>query len=133
MTGTGQLYEQIRLFEFRDAWTMYRPDSPSEADKLNGAQSAGTVLLGYSAFREFNLIKGSPYGWYPFQPGINRSEVEVKAKDPYWKTWLSWSLQKRNGQWSFASPWGTVLNPDSIAASKRSCSALTGADPFAAK
>jgi hypothetical protein len=109
-----------KVTEYSDASTKYLPDQVSEADKKNGIQFRGGAILSCSTnrhieFDNFNPLAPRAWGEYFDCRG---GQMVV-------------NMEQRNGQWFFAlRRW--KFNPDSIAANKRSCAALTSADPFAA-
>ena len=140
--GQAQMIRTRRLYEFRDVWTMYLPEKLSEADRLNGVQSRGVSVLGYSASRQFDAGRNA---WEEFEGGSAKKSAFVKYSQcdpmrsacgslPYAK---SVRMEKRNGQWAFS--WGgdsftdIKLDLDKMAATKKPCSVLTSANPFAAQ
>lgn len=109
---------------------------------MNGVQSRGLSILGYSASRQFDAGRNA---WEEFESGTdNKSKfVQYRQCDPMHSECtlppysMSVMMEKRNGKWSFS--WGgdsftdLKLDPDKMAATKKPCSALTSAHPFAAQ
>jgi hypothetical protein len=121
-----------RVLEFRDTWTVYYANNVSEADRLNGIRFRGLAALGYSAYRDISFDSRNPLApraWAQFEGGT-ATRTEPKGTHA---SIMAVEIEQRNGQCFFKTPLQANFNPDSIAANKRSCAALTSADPFAAK
>jgi hypothetical protein len=139
--------EDRRLFELRDAKTTLAPKRLTEADRLNGIQFAGAAAVLYSTYRYFSTKKGIFYGetpgrWSPFVDAITMNKM---GTDGGKVSILQVDVERRNGKWSFKlsgemPDTGGEYNLDDFSqvailsqvAIKKSCAALTSANPFAA-
>lgn len=127
----------VRLLELRNAWTAYRSIDVSEADRLNGVQYRGFTVIGSSAYREFYSKNSydTPAGWGAFRDGDTRRGFDDDPNNHGVHGLASVGMEKRNGKWSFSPHYDHAagFDPDLIAAKKRSCAALTSADPLAGR
>jgi hypothetical protein len=126
----------VSLLELRDAWTAYRSIGVSEADRLNGLEYQGFTVLGSSVYREMQVNAARVRtGWGEFKGGGTRRGFDEDTDNHGVHGLVSVQMEKRNGKWSFSPGYdhASGFDPDLIAAKKKSCAALTSADPLAAK
>jgi hypothetical protein len=116
--GLRDLYK-----EFSGAWTKFVSLDLTEADRLNGIQSRGMAVLGGTALRKFDRKRWSE--WRDLShAAIPRSLLDSNGDQ------VIVVMEKRNNRWCFkAGSAESSFDPDSFAASKKSCSILTSANP----
>jgi len=146
------------IYEFRDSWTKVLPSRPlDEADRLNGLQFTGVAILGYSSYRSMAPVGAgstdTPH-WSSFENGTNKRSAIKSPKDlwccvlwsdplPHYDQGMTVNMEENKGQWSFTlETLGPLSDKHAIssdmrfrkdtlqdAAVKRSCAALTSANP----
>jgi hypothetical protein len=129
------------LFEYRNTWTKLYPYPLREADRLNGIQYKGLAVLGAPAVRhfEYRQDRNAQRQWQSWQ---SRSELKPgediiynSSVDHSNSVMLAFTIVKKNNQWSILHGWDPYLerapvDPDTIAARKKSCGVAMSASPL---
>jgi len=129
-------YGHKELHEHRNAWTKLVSANLTEADRLNGVQYHGWLIVAGSAYRSFNgkSFEHSKLEWTPYRDTSDLRRLTNSLKDNYALIADAGSdgleILKKNNQWSFQVS-GAVIDPDTYVAHRMSCSAALSDSPFA--